>query len=130
MRFPFQPLPGAELPSRPVLPVWIAGLPEAAQLCLLDTGSLRTRLPAWIAEAAGIDLEAAPTETAAIGGFRTTGRATRVGLTLGAHGFEAPVLFCDPWPLAFGVLGQEDFMRHFLVTLSAEGQWLELQPGG
>lgn len=130
MRFPFQPLPGADLPARPVVPVWIAGLPEAAQLCLLDTGSLRTRLPSWIAEVAGVALENAPIERAAIGGFITSGKATRVGITVGSHHFDAPVLFCDPWPLAFGLLGQEDFMRHFLVTISAEHQWLEFQPGG
>ena len=89
MRFPFQPLPGrGALPARPVVPVWIAGLPEAAQLCLLDTGSLRTRLPSWVAEAAGISLWGVPVERAAIGGFVTDGRAAHVGLRVGRHALE------------------------------------------
>jgi hypothetical protein len=37
------------------------------------------------------------------------------------------VSFCDPWPFAFNLLGQEGFLRFFrLVLCGAEG-WLDIE---
>jgi hypothetical protein len=130
VRFPFLELPGGSGPLlRPVLPVGVEGLPDAPQRCLADAGAVDNRLPAWVAEAAGLPLaDALAADEVVVGGVRTTGRALRVALTLGDVGFEAPVWFCDPWPFPFGLLGQEGFFRFFRVTICAAEGWLECEP--
>ena len=127
MRFPFKELPGTPRDYlRPAVPVTVAGMTRAPQLCLLDTGALHNRFAAWVAEAVGIDLTAAYEERFAVGGFVAVGRRTSVQLTLGDVTWEAPVWFCDPWPLAFHLLGQEGFFRWFKVRLRAGVNEMEI----
>lgn len=129
MRFDFKELPGVHADyRRPVVPVTVEGLPRAPQLCLLDTGSLHNRFAAWVAEAAGIDLDGAEEERVAVGGFTSTARQARVQLALGEHRWETPVWFCDPWPLSFHLLGQEGFFRRFEVRVRAARYTLEVTP--
>lgn len=99
---------------------------ESCPLCLLDTGALHNRFGSWIADAAGINLEATPEERVAIGGFVTSARLASVQLTLGDVTWEAPVWFCDPWPLAFHLLGQEGFFRWFDVRIRAAAYEIEI----
>ena len=129
MRFQFVELPGSgSTLARPAVPVQIEDLDQSPQLCLVDTGSTSNRLGAWLAEAAGIDLSGAPSETVAIAGLRTTARLARVDFTVAGRRYDAPVTFCDPWPFAFGLLGQEGFLRFFRVTLCARDFWLDVDP--
>lgn len=129
MRFPFKELPG---PSRdylrPVVPVTVEGMARAPQLCLLDTGALHNRFAAWVAEAAGLALAGADEERFAVGGFESIGRRAMVQLTLGDVTWEASVWFCDPWPLAFHLLGQEGFFRWFDVRLRASIYQMDVVP--
>jgi hypothetical protein len=129
VRFDFLELPGDHGPgiARPVVPVQVGDLEQAPQLCLIDTGSLRNRFGYWLAEACGIDLTGTPTVELALGGFVTTSYDARVDLTVGDDRFDAPVSFCDPWPLAFNLLGQEGFLRRFRLTMSVNERWLELE---
>lgn len=118
MKFPFKELPGTSGDYlRPALPVIVEGIPRAPQLCLLDTRALHNRFGAWAAEAAGIDLAGAAEQRVAVGGFVTTARERSVQLTVGDVTWEAPVWFCDPWPVAFHLLGQEGFFRWFDVRI-------------
>jgi hypothetical protein len=126
LRFPFLELPGQPLVLRPAVVVGVEGLEDAPQLCLLDSGSLRNRFARWLADAAGIPLDGAPEERVAIGGTLTTATVARVELRLAEMRFDSPVWFCDPWPFAFHVLGQEGFLRHVHVELCAAEGWLEL----
>lgn len=130
MRFAFLELPGgANGPLvRPVVPVQVEDLEEAPQLCLVDTGSTANRFGAWLAEATGIDLSGAPETTVHVGGMTTTARHVRADLTIAGVRYDAPVSFCDPWPLAFNLLGQEGFLRYFRVTVCAAESWLEVEP--
>lgn len=129
MRFPFKELPGAHQDYvRPVVPVTVDGLPRAPQLCLVDTGALHNRFGSWVAEAAGIELKDAPSETIAIGGFHTEARTARVRLEVGDSAWDAPISFCDPWPLAFHILGQEGFFRFFEVSIRAARYTIDLEP--
>lgn len=129
MRFPFKELPGtAGDYLRPAVPVTLEGLARAPQLCLLDTGALHNRFAAWVAEAAGIDLTGADEERFAVAGSVTAARLASVHLTLGDVTWEAPVWFCDPWPLAFHLLGQEGFLRRFDVRLRAAVYEIEITP--
>lgn len=128
MRFPFLELPGERLILRPVVPITVEGLERAPQVCLVDSGALRNRFGRWVAEAAGIPLAGAPQEHFAVGGIVTNGSMTRVDLALGDHRFDAPVWFCDPWPFAFHLLGEEGFLRYFRVTISAAEGWLDCEP--
>lgn len=128
MRFSFKELPGTiEDYVRPVVPVTVEGLTRAPQLCLVDTGALQNRFGAWVAEAAGIELVDRPTEMIAVGGFRTEARSARVRLGVGDLAWEANVSFCDPWPLAFHILGQEGFFRWFEVTIRAARYTIDLE---
>jgi len=130
LRFPFIELPGELRPLiRPAVPVQIEDLDDAPQVCLLDSGAVSNRLPAWLADAAGLSLDdALAQDEIVVGGARTTGRLLQVELTLGDVRFQAPAWFCDPWNLSFGLLGQEGFFRFFRVTLCAAEGWLECEP--
>lgn len=130
MRFAFLELPGEGRGAlvRPVVPVQVEDLEEAPQLCLVDTGSSANRFGAWLAEATGVDLSGAPETTLNIGGVTTLARHARAELTIASMRYDAPVSFCDPWPFAFNLLGQEGFLRFFRVTLCAAEDWLEVEP--
>lgn len=95
---------------------------------MIDTGALRNRFAFSLAQASGISLGDAVEERFAIAGFVSTARIAHVTLRLGETSFEAPVAFCDPWPFAFQLLGQEGFLRYFRVTISAAEEWLECVP--
>ena len=128
MRFEFLELPGEGATLvRPVVPVQVEDLEEALQLCLVDTGSTANRFGAWVAEATGIDLTEAPESTLHIGGVTTTARHGRADLTIAGVRYDAPVSFCDPWPFAFNLLGQEGFLRFFRVTFCAAEYWLDVE---
>ena len=129
MRFPFKELPGTSRDYlRPAVPVTVEGIARAPQLCLLDTGALHNRFAGWVADAAGIDLSTAAEETFAVGGFVAVARSASVQLTLGDVTWEAPVWFCEPWPLAFHLLGQEGFFRWFDVRLRAAVYEVQITP--
>jgi hypothetical protein len=100
--------------------------------CLLGTGALRTRMSAELAPLAGIELPGALTEEFFTGGLKTAGLLARVYLTVtdgtGEFSCDAPVWFCDPWPHPFGLAGLEGFLHHFLVTISARGGDLDIEP--
>jgi hypothetical protein len=129
VKFSFLELPGerSSVP-RPVLPVQVEDLEDAPQYCLVDTGATTNRFGAWLAETAGVDLTGAPQDDVVVGGVRTTARHARAALTIAGHRYDAPVSFCDPWPFAFNLLGQEGFLRYFRVTLCAAAYWLEVEP--
>lgn len=112
---------------RPVVPITVEGM-APPQLCLLDSGSLRNRFASYLARAAGVDLTGAEEEVLGIGGIRTTARTVPVRLTLGDTTWEAPVSFCEPWPWAFQLLGQEGFFRWFEVALRASQYTIDVEP--
>jgi len=129
MRFDFKELPGSSRDYlRPVVPVTVEGIDRAPQLCLLDTGALHNRFASWIADAAGIDLTGAEEERVALGGFEVIGRLGSVQLAIGHVTWEAPVWFCDPWPVSFQLLGQEGFFRWFDVRVRAARYRIEIAP--
>lgn len=124
---PFKELPGtSEDYLRPAVPVTVEGISRAPQLCLLDTGALHNRFGAWVAEVAGIDLAGCEQQRLAVGGFTTVARRARVQLAIGDAAWEAAAWFCDPWPLAFHLLGQEGFFRWFEVCLRAGAYEIEI----
>jgi hypothetical protein len=131
VRFEFLELPGeGGTLTRPVVPVQIEDLEEAPQLCLVGTGATANRFGIWLAHATGVDLSAAPETDVAVGGGHTRGFHARVDLTIAGVRYDAPITFCDPWPYAFNLLGQEGFLRFFRIELCAAEGWLELEPEG
>lgn len=129
MRFPFRKisaLPG-DLP-RPVVPVVVEGFDLAPQRCLLDSGSLQNRFGVWVARRCGVDLSSAAEDDIALGGFTTVARTVPVRLSIGDFAWEAPVSFCDPWPLDLHLLGQEGFFRWFKVEIRAAQFTIDLEP--
>jgi hypothetical protein len=111
---------------RPAIPVQVEDLTEAPQLCLVDTGATTNRFGSWLAEAVGIDLSEAPEEDLVVAGARCRATRARADLTIAGTRYDAPVTFCDPWPFAFNLLGQEGFLRFFRVTICAAEAWLDV----
>lgn len=129
MRFDFKEFPGASGGvRRPIVPVVVEGLVHAPQPGLVDTGSVHNRFAAWIARTAGIDLRDASEEVIGVGGFTSVARTVPVRLAVAGFEWEAPVSFCDPWPLDFQLLGQEGFFRWFEVTIRAAHLSIDLEP--
>jgi hypothetical protein len=128
MRFPFKELPGISNDYlRPAVPVTGEGIAGSTALSF-GYGRMHNRFAGWVADAAGIDLTAADEERFAVGGFVAAARRGSVQLTLGAVTWEAPVWFCDPWALAFHLLGQDGFFRWFNVRLRAAVYEIEITP--
>jgi hypothetical protein len=128
-RIPFRPLPGMEdRTPRPVVDVTIEGLEAVGLPCLVDSGSLHNRFASWVAREAGIDLRRAPEAKIGLGGHTIKTRTVPVRLRLGDHTWEAPVSFCEPWPWGFNILGQEGFLRWFILTLDSAQRTLDLDP--
>lgn len=119
MIFPFKETSPSGGVRRPIVPVVVEGFDHAPQQCLLDSGSLQNRFGIWLARLCGIDLSDAPEEVVALGGFTTVARTAPVQLSIGEFTWEAPVSFCDPWPMDFQLLGQEGFFRWFKVEIRA-----------
>jgi hypothetical protein len=133
VRFEFLELPIEDAGSqaqlaRPVVPVQVDDLEAAPQICLVDSGAATNRFGVWLADAIGIDLTKAPETNIVVGGMNTRARHGRCNLTIAGFRYDAPVSFCDPWPLSFHLLGQEGFLRFFRVTLCAAEGWLDIEP--
>lgn len=129
MKFAYKELPdtGQEY-LRPVLPIVVEGRDLFPHYCLLDTGALHNRFGAWVAKDAGVDLTDAEERIIALGGFTTSAREAIVRLSLDDYAWEAPVWFCDPWPLNFQLLGQEGFFKWFDVRLRTAVYEIEITP--
>jgi hypothetical protein len=129
VRFDFLELPGeGSTLTRPVVPVQVEDLAEAPQICLVDTGSTTNRFGLWLARATGVDLTGAPESEVFVGGVRMRALHARADLTIAGVRYDAPVTFCEPWPFAFNLLGQEGFLRFFRVELCAAAGWLNVEP--
>jgi len=126
MRFDFVELPLERPLVRPAIPVQVEDLAEAPQLCLVDTGATTNRFGSWLAEAVGIDVNGAPEEDVVVAGVRARATHARAELTIAGTRYDAPMTFCDPWPFAFNLLGQEGFLRFFRVTICAAEAWLDV----
>jgi hypothetical protein len=127
-------VPYTELPDdaggwpRPVLDVVVADMEDVRVPCLVDSGALHTFLPRWVARAAGIELRRVPERTLAVGAATTAARFVTTRLTAAGSTWEAEVGFCDPWPYAWGLLGQLGFFRWFTVTFRAADFEMVLEP--
>lgn len=135
MKFSFRQVPdvgSASVRPRPILDVVVEGLDVAPQACLLDSGATAVRFGQHVAELCGIDLEGAPTARLAAGGAVVTARMAEVQLRVGdgaqSYAWSAPAWFCEPWTPAFGLLGLTGFFDHFVVTIAAYEERIELQP--
>ncbi|MHB1924552.1 MAG: hypothetical protein ACYCSJ_07670 [Acidimicrobiales bacterium] len=128
MIVPYTELPGAGGWPRPILDVSVAGLDDATFPCLADTGSINSLLPGWIATEAGLELRQLEARAVVVGGSVTEARLLPVRLTAVGHTWEAEVGFAEPWPYAWGLLGQVSFFRYFTVTFRAADFELEVVP--
>ncbi|OWY59878.1 hypothetical protein B7486_72205 [cyanobacterium TDX16] len=120
-------LPGDDdVVPRPLVDVVVGDADDVVVPCLVDSGSVHTLLPTWVADLAAIDLAGAEHRALGLGGSTTDAAMVTVALNVGEHRWEAEVGFCDPWPRSWGLLGQRSFFRHFEVTFRAADFQLEL----
>lgn len=127
-------VPYTELPmdaggwARPLVDLVVAGMDDVFVPCLVDSGSLHTLVPSWVANAAGIEHDAMSPRHLRVAGAVTEARFATTRLAAGPHGWEAEVGFCDPWPYGWGLAGQLSFFRYFTVTFRATDFEFELAP--
>ncbi len=122
-------LPGEGLGvARPVLDIVVEGLVEAPLRCLVDSGSIHTLMPTWVASEAGVELNGDEGRRLRLGGGEVMARFARAHLSVAGQQWEAPIGFCDPWPYGWGLLGQQSFFRFFVVTFRAADWELEIEP--
>ena len=120
---------GNVVAPRPTVTVIVAGLDNLPLACLADSGSLHNRMPSYLAEEAGIELEGVPEQIALAGAHLESWMVDAVPLEAGGVAWTAPVSFCAPWPEDFPlILGQEGFFRHFVVTIRAADYLIEYIP--
>lgn len=106
-------------PPRPLLDVWLADMDEVRVPALVDSGSLHTLLPRWLADSAGLDLSGADHRSLAVAAGSTDAAFVTTALSVADASWEAEVGFCDPWIYSWGILGQSSFLRYFVVTFRA-----------
>ena len=129
MIVPYSELPdGAGGHPRPLLDLAVGAMDDALLPCLVDSGALNTLLPRWVADAAGIDLEDTPKSELIVAAAPTAASFVTVSLAVDEYVWEAEVGFCDPWPYAWGLLGQLSFFRYFVVTFRAFDLEFEATP--
>ncbi len=127
--FRFQPLPRLDggQTTWPVADVRLGDL-RALHQCLLDTGSRRSLFGRWVAELLRVDTSGPPDIIVGAGGSQRDGWVETIDLQIGPHHWEADVVFCDPWPFTFQILGLEGFFRHFDTMVSAVRETVEVEP--
>ena len=129
-------VPYTELPdeaggaARPVLDVAIEGMDDALVPCLVDSGAVHTLLPQWVADAAAVRLSGAQPRMLGVGGASTSATFVVVRFAGGGHVWDAEAGFCEPWPYAWGLLGQASFFRFFTITFRAADFEFEIDPIG
>lgn len=135
MRFSFREIPDpaqTAVRARPILDVVVEGLDLAPQACLIDSGATAVRFGTHVADLCGVDLVDSPRERIAVGGTVVTGSMAEVSMRLDdgqeAHEWSAQVWFCDPWMPAFGLLGLNGFFDHFVITIAAYEERIDLRP--
>jgi hypothetical protein len=88
-------------------------------------------MSAELAPLAGIQLPNDLTEEFFVGGLKTVGTLARVNLKVtddtDEFFWDAPVWFCDPWPLPFGLAGLQGFLHHFHVAIHAYHGYLDIE---
>lgn len=129
MRVPYTELPdeGGGWP-RPVLDVVIDDMDDILIPCLVDSGALHTLFPRWVAEAGALSLEGGRAVALAVAAASTSATFTTVRMSAAGHAWEGQIGFCDPWPYAWGLLGQIAFFRFFTVTFRAADFEFEVEP--
>ena len=115
---------------RPMLGVEVRGAHDVRLPCLIDTGTLRTRLPEWTAARVGIDLDRIEGTRIGLGGHVVEACPARVVLSTPAGLLPTTVWFCRGWNPPFGLLGQEGFLEHYRLTLDVREGWFALEPSG
>ncbi len=113
---------------RPLLDVSVADMDDARVPGLVDSGALHTLLPRWVAEASGLPLAGGEGRDLMVAAAVTRSIFVMTRLTAAGHSWEAEVGFCDPWPYAWGLLGQRSFFHFFTVTFRAADFAFEVEP--
>lgn len=127
MRFSFTSVPGdaAGVP-RPLLTFPLDGSPLPVT-CLIDTGSVRNRLPGEWADLLGISADGRRTEQIGIGGMqRKSFLVEDIQVVVAGIALNLDFWFVHDWDPPSGLLGQEGFLQYLNVTLNAAEYWFEL----
>jgi hypothetical protein len=117
--------------TRPIVDIRVGDMTELRVPCLVDSGAIHTLLPRWVSDAGALDLDDSEVQLA-VGGSTTSASFAVTHLAVPGLDFswDAAVGFCDPWPYAWGLLGQHSFFRYFSVTFRAADGELEIEPVG
>ena len=104
---------------RPLIPVTLStGRRSARLLALIDSGADNTIFRDQVAPTLGLDLRAAPSDCfCGTSGHEQTARYRQLSLHVGTVSYQALVGFAELPSEVAGILGQDGFFNHFVVTL-------------
>ncbi len=121
---PYTPMPDGAAP-RPLVDLIVAD--SVTVKALVDSGAVNTLFPAWVAEAAGLDLTGADTLALNVGGRSYEAKLATVRLQTGDHVWEAEVGFCSAWSIGWALAGHWGFFRFFNIAFRAVDHEFELE---
>lgn len=137
MKFPYKKFhvssrPGERLESvsRPVIPIRVGcGRLQVAYEALLDSGADFSIFHAEIGEAIGLAVrKGRPVTFAGVGGGTCRGYRHRVWLEIGTWRAQCGLVFAYGLNMPYGLLGQADVFRRFVVTFVKSSGWIEIKP--
>jgi len=105
--------------ERPLIPVTISsGRKSARLLALIDSGADNTIFGEQVASMLGLDLHEAPADSyCGTSGHEQVARYRELSVRVGTVGYQAMVGFSRLPCQVAGILGQNGFFDHFVVTL-------------
>ena len=109
---------------RPLLDIKI-GAAEFDVKALVDSGSVNSLFPSWVAREAGIDLSGGSLKDIRVGGISDVATFVKVQMKTAGLVWEADVGFCSA-VTDWGLLGHESFFRYFEVNFRAADSQFEV----
>ncbi len=137
MKFPYkkfivQPRPGAKshIVSRPVIPIHLSfGTHRIAYEALVDSGADYSIFHAEIGEAIGLNVRKGKSvRFAGVSGISQEGFRHPVQLQVRNREFQTIVVFAYHLGIPYGILGQAEVFKQFVVVFDRERGWLALRP--
>lgn len=136
MKFPYKKFfvqsPGSSIHtvSRPVIPIHVHfGKFRIAYETLVDSGADYSVFHAEIGEAIGIGVKKGKrVHFAGVSGVSQKGFRHPIKLGLGKQIFDCSVVFAFGLGIPYGILGQSELFKQFVVVFDRESGWLKLRP--
>jgi hypothetical protein len=120
----------SQIVTRPVIPIRIRyKTAHLAYETLVDSGADYSIFHAEIGETVGIKVRTgARISFSGVSGHTQTGFRHPVELELAGRAFSSDIVFAYGLGMPYGILGQAELFKRFIVVFDRESGWLDLKP--